>query len=145
MELAEIKQIIKELFLSQKGIVAVLLYGSYAKKIAKPDSDVDIAVLYDPEATPSALELWDLQYKLSELLLCEVELISLNHADPIIGIQVYKHHITVLINDQNQLSEYFARLLSDYAELKELIKPMEDHILERRYYGGSRSNSQKSR
>jgi uncharacterized protein len=144
MELSEIKSIIRKLFLSQEGITAVLIYGSYAKGVAKPDSDIDIAVLYDPDNVPPALELWELQAKISELLSSNVELISLNQADPIIGTQVYKYHIVVLINDQRKLTEYFVKLISEYAELKEFIKPMENQILERKYYAGSRSDHQKN-
>src|ERR1700735_4635441 len=121
MELLKIKNIIKDQFQGQQGIVAVLIYGSYAKGVAKTDSDIDIAVLYQPEYAPPALALWEFQQKLVKLLPYSIDLISLNQADPIIGNQIYKHHIPVLINDRKLLAEYFARLSSEYAELKEFI------------------------
>ncbi len=78
-----------------------MLYGSYAKGTTKPDSDVDIALLYDAQHIPSSLELWELKQKLDNALSREVDLICLNSADPIIGNQIYKHHQVILINEKN--------------------------------------------
>lgn len=138
MELAQIKEVITAEFSGQKGVIAVLLYGSYAKGLARPDSDVDIAVLYSANefiADPSklALELWALKEKISHKLSVHVDLICLNNADPIIGSQIYRYHLPLVVNDSAALTEYFALLCSDYAELKELIRPMENQILERKY------------
>ena len=63
MELSALKSIIKEQFGDQPGLAAVLLYGSYAKGCARPDSDVDIAVLYEYDSVPGDLELWDIKGK----------------------------------------------------------------------------------
>jgi uncharacterized protein len=144
MELSRIKTIITHQFQHQQGVVAVLIYGSHAKGVARPDSDVDIAVLYDPEHVPSVLDLWEFQHKLECEFPCEIDLVCLNTADPIIGNQIYKHHQVVLMNEPKKLAEYFARLSSEYAELKEFIKPMEDQILQRSYYVRSGSDYKKS-
>jgi predicted nucleotidyltransferase len=145
MELSRIKSIITDQFREQQGVVAVLIYGSHAKGVARPDSDVDIAVLYDPPHVPSPLELWEFRQILDRAFPCEIDLICLNNADPIIGNQIYKHHQVILMNDSKQLAEYFARLSSEYAELKEFIKPMEDQILQRKYYVRSGSDYKKNR
>ena len=138
MELSKLKSTIKEQFSGQKGLIAVLLYGSYAKGLARPDSDVDIAVLYEPGKAPSLLNLWKFKEIIEEKLNCDVDLVCLNEAGTIISSQIYKYHQPVLVNDQKKLDKYFMYLLAAYAELKEMRRPMEDHILERRkYYGRS--------
>ena len=134
MGLSTIKKIILDQLHDQKGLIAVLVYGSYAKGTARDDSDVDIALLYKPEQAPDSLELWDLHTRLMSALPTEVDLICLNQADPIIGNQVYQNYQEVLVKDSEKLWEYFSRLAWEYAELKEYIKPLEDQILQRRYY-----------
>lgn len=135
MESSKLKTIIADQFRQQQGVAAVLLYGSQAKGTAKPGSDADIAVLYKVESLPTSLELWELRQKLAEALECDVDLICLNNADPIIGNQIYQFHQVILLNDSLDLMEYFIHLSSEYAELKEFIQPMEKQILQRKYYG----------
>lgn len=129
-----IAQTIIDQFSQQAGVSAILLFGSYATGKIKSDSDIDIAVLFEPQNIPSPMELWELKEKLAETLLVEVDLVCLNHADPIIANQIYACHQPILINNIKALQEYFMLLSSEYAELKEFIKPMEDRILERKYY-----------
>ncbi len=134
MELEHIKKIIKDNFRQQEGLIAVLLYGSYAKGLAKDSSDLDIALLYSNEhPLPDSIALWELKEQISLALpiAVDVDLVCLNKADPIIGNQVYRHHIPLIVNDASVLAKYFARLSSEYAELKEFIKPMEQQILEK--------------
>lgn len=132
-----IDQIIIQQVRSHKGLAAVLLYGSQVKGVAKPTSDIDIAVLYEERQIPTPGELWELKEKLADALQHEVDLVCLNRADPIIASQIYKYHRIILVNNPKKLEDYFMRLCSDYAELKEFIRPMEDRILERKYYDRS--------
>jgi predicted nucleotidyltransferase len=135
MKITKLKKTIAKQFSSQEGIIAVLLYGSQAKGLAKANSDVDIAVLYKPGTVPAPLEFWELKAVLEEKLDKNVDLICLNTSDTIISSQVYKYHQPILVKDQKALDCYFMFLISDYAELKELRRPMEEHILERKYDG----------
>jgi predicted nucleotidyltransferase len=137
MELSTLKSLITESFRHQKGVIAVLLYGSYARGTAKADSDVDIAVLYEHESVPAETELWTLQGYLEEKLEREVDLVCLNDISLILASQIYKYHQRVVVNDQKKLDEYFMRLMVNYAELKEFRLPIEEHILKRRFYDKS--------
>jgi len=135
MEKSLLKKAIAQQFSKQENVIAVLLYGSQAKESVKPDSDVDIAVLYRFNHVPDSMTLWELKESLQDKLGKDVDLVCLNTADTIIASQIYKYNQPILVNDQQKLICYFMYLLSDYAELKELRQPMEKHILERRYYG----------
>jgi predicted nucleotidyltransferase len=135
MKTTQLKEIIAKQFSGQKNVIAVLLYGSQAKGLAKAESDVDIAVLYRQGYAPDTLSFWELKEILEEKLGKDVDLICLNTSNTIISSQIYKYHQPILINDQKTLDRYFMFLISDYAELKELRRPMEEHILERKYDG----------
>lgn len=74
MKLEKLIPIISEKLRQEKGILAVLLYGSYAKGVAKKTSDIDIAILYDYECMPTPIELWDLKTQLDLALSSEVVL-----------------------------------------------------------------------
>lgn len=54
------------------------LFGSYAKGVTKPESDVDFLVDVDDTIDPSTLGgyLWDLQFDLEELLGRKVDLLT---------------------------------------------------------------------
>lgn len=137
MKFDQLKKIVSECFHQQEGLIAVLLYGSQAKGLAKKDSDIDIAALYAHDYIPDPMKLWEIQNDLEAKLNCKIDLICLNRVSTMMASQAYKYHQPLLINDQKKLDQYFMILISDYIELKELRKPMEDRILERRYYHGS--------
>ncbi len=133
MDIPILSTLIQGQFRQTPGLLAVLLFGSQIMGTARPDSDIDLAVLYDYNFIPTTMELWEIKEAISEKLQMPVDLICLNNADTIIASQVLKNHKVLLVNDQKKLSEYFMRILIDYAELKELRKAMEDTILQREW------------
>lgn len=123
-------------YFSQKtGIVCLILFGSYAEERATETSDVDLAVLFSEPHVPDPMTLIEWRGDLSILLNKEVDLVCLNTASPIIGMQVYKNGRFLIQNDQRKYDDYQIRLFIDYAELKEIRAPMEQDILKRKYYG----------
>ncbi len=122
-------------FFSKKNhIISVDLFGSYAQNQQIETSDVDIGVLFEGAHIPSIFEQIEWREKLSEILKKDVDLICLNDASPIIGMQVYKNGKNLLLNDRQAYFNYQMRLFTDYAELKELRLPMEKTILKRKMY-----------
>lgn len=128
---------VKDYFSKKEEVLAVNLFGSYAKGTDNMRSDVDIAILCKYTNIPSGYNLIQWQEDLSELLGKEVDLVCLNTASPILGMQVAQEGKNLLIKDQYKYSQYRMYLFSDYAELKELRAPMERNILNRRYYSES--------
>lgn len=62
------------------GLNGICLFGSQADGSARPDSDVDIAILLEHEARLNSSDLFELKMDLSELLGLPVDLIDLQSA-----------------------------------------------------------------
>ncbi|MGB7990943.1 MAG: nucleotidyltransferase family protein [Candidatus Methylophosphatis roskildensis] len=61
-------------FCEQHHIRRLSLFGSQLKGTARPDSDVDLLVEFDPEHIPGLLEVAGMEIELSEMLGKKVDL-----------------------------------------------------------------------
>jgi predicted nucleotidyltransferase len=132
-----IEKVILDYFVKIPHIISITLFGSFARKAENAQSDVDIAVFWEQGHVPDGLLLISRREELSVLLHKDVDLVCLNTASPIIGMQVYKNGKLLKVNDTREYAGYQIRLFVDYAELKELRAPMEKNILKRKYYDRS--------
>ncbi|MCI0416192.1 nucleotidyltransferase domain-containing protein [bacterium] len=132
MERSEIAKRVREFFDSSSNVQLVLLFGSSAMGTSGPESDVDIAVLF--ERVPGAYESQDLKEGLAEKLNREVDLIILNHASPILRMQVLKKGIPVLVKEQQHYCRFFTDTISQYDDLKRVRRASEENILKGRIY-----------
>lgn len=82
------------------GTVAVYLFGSVARGVAGPRSDLDVAVLFDddPPRTLEGLQT-ELGERLQEAIGRPVDLVVLNHAPADLIHRVLRD--SVLINEEN--------------------------------------------
>jgi predicted nucleotidyltransferase len=135
MKEKKIEEKIIAYFTDQEGVIALMLFGSFSKGNQTSRSDVDIAVLYEHSKLPNKLDLIEFKEGLSESLEREVDLICLNTANPIIGMQIYTSGKYLLNKNKFASDSFFTNLFVDYIELKELRKPMEDTILKRKVDG----------
>jgi predicted nucleotidyltransferase len=130
----DIERIILDYFERDPYIISVTLFGSFARKAENADSDVDVALLWQRDHVPNVEQLITKREDLSTLLNKDVDLVCLNTASPIIGMQVYKNGKVLQVKNQREFANYQMRLFVDYIELKELRAPMEKNILKRKYY-----------
>jgi len=127
-------------FLDQRfGLETLWLFGSEAQGTSRPDSDLDLGALLTRR--PSTLERLDAQTELAEVVRRPVDLVDLDAASPILGMQVLKHGR--LLTDRNPQRRYasFSRTLSMYEDLKILRREAERSLLERFRRGASRDRS----
>jgi len=133
----KLNEIIQKTLEQEHGLVSIHLFGSQAKGTTRKWSDVDIALLYQYNSVPDRMHQIQMQENLSEKLESEVDLVYLNEASPIIGREILKHGKELKINHQKEYDQYVIRLLTEYADLKRMRKPLEEKILERKFYTDS--------
>ena len=64
--------------LNRYGVKEVRLFGSVARDQANEDSDVDLLVEFEPTAHIGLFEFSRLRHELSQLLECDVDLVTPN-------------------------------------------------------------------
>ena len=116
---------------NQPVVSSVYLFGSHAKGTARPDSDVDIAVLFTQGLSKKAR--FDLRLNLAgdleDILLRTVDLIDLEEATYLLCHQIFLHGLLIIKNDQKQLTEFVVRSRREYFDFKKFIEQRNNAIL----------------
>lgn len=99
------------------GLALVVLHGSRARGDARPDSDVDVAILAD--APLDSLTLLDLQTELEPHLGAEVDLVDVWTSDDVLRVQVIDHGSVAFERSRLERQRFEMRALSRYAFLNE--------------------------
>jgi predicted nucleotidyltransferase len=88
LTLASLAQVCREMVAAEPRMMAVYLFGSRAKGEARPDSDVDLAVLF---AEPVGLgDLVALENGFEERLGAPVDLINVGTCDPFLALEAIR-------------------------------------------------------
>lgn len=110
------------------GVQAALLFGSHATGRAHPHSDVDVAVLLDPQANamePRARLRSLLEALTNELAADRVDLVILNDAPPALAFQVLRHGVVAVDRDPLALHRFRVRtygLHADYVPVERFFR-----------------------
>lgn len=101
-----------------RGAVAVYLFGSVARGEARPDSDVDVGVLFasDPPATLSAPQ-FAMEAALERLLGRPVQIVALNRASADLVHRVLRDGRLVLDRDRAARIRFEVRRRNEYFDL----------------------------
>jgi predicted nucleotidyltransferase len=125
-EAQEIDKRIVRFFESRPEIVAVYLFGSRARGRAKETSDVDLAVLIDPNAKIDRLELKrDMMIGLSGVLRKEIHPVILNSAGELLSAQVFKYGKCLYNREPGILSRFRTvqySKIADFAYLRNIMQ-----------------------
>ena len=117
----EIPEDLMTFFRSEKRVSAAYLFGSRAKKIQTPESDIDIAVLLS-ETPKKLLEYYlYLVSKLSRILGNEVDLVILNDSPPLLKHQVIKYGKVLYFRREEARIAFEARVQSEYLDFSRAI------------------------
>jgi len=128
----ELVRVLEPFLAQEKGILLVFLFGSSVSGRTHPASDVDIGILFGK--IPNASQTNTLTAELSSLLKHEVDLVVLNHASPILRMQVLKKGSLVFARDPKIYHQFFVDTCNQYDDLKRIRKACEDNILRGRIY-----------
>lgn len=111
------------------GLDTLWLFGSEAEGKERQGSDVDLAALFRRQ--PEGLELMDARTELEEILRRDVDLVDLDHASPILGMQVLQRGRLLLDRNPRRRSSFSGRTLSMYEDLKIVRRKGEQLLMER--------------
>jgi predicted nucleotidyltransferase len=113
-------------FEARQEVVAVYLFGSRARGRARETSDIDLAVLVDPQAMRDVPELKRaLMIGLSGMLRKEIHLVILNNAGEALSAQVFKHGKCLYNSKAGILTRFKTAQFSKIADFAYLRSIME--------------------
>lgn len=115
------------------GLEVLWLYGSAAKGTDRADSDLDLGALFTRR--PSGYDLFKTALELGDLLGRKVDLVDLDRAGPILGMQVLKQGQLLFDAVPRRRYEFFARTVGLYEDLKIQRRPAEKAMYERMSHG----------
>ncbi len=124
-------QKLQTFFAGEENVRLAFLIGSFAAGTARPDSDVDVAVLFG--RVPDYMDVLGLRDRLSALVEREADLVVLNDSGPVIRMQVLKTGIR-LRAEQGAYEEFFVRTVNEYDDLKQIRAPIEEAVLRKKIY-----------
>lgn len=113
-------------FSKRKEVVAAFLFGSYARKLERPDSDVDVAVLLIPEAVPEASAFRSFYgVQLGKVLRRDVHTVIMNTAGEELLNQIFSKGKRLQVNDSSnyatfQVSAYCR--IADFARYRSMVQ-----------------------
>jgi len=125
---------LKTFFKRRHKILLAFLFGSFATNCSRPSSDVDIGILF--ETVPDIYVINGLTEELSSILPREADLVVLNHASPVLKMQILKNGILIYSSNKKYFHQFFADTVNQYDDLKRIRKNCEENILKGRIYAG---------
>lgn len=109
------------------GAIAVYLHGSHAAGKARPDSDLDLALLL-PHGTDFDAAAERLAEALSGL---PVDIQNLSDAPPLFRVRVYFEGVCLFVSDPTLLARLSAPSLSEHLDNEYFLGPMRAAMRER--------------
>ena len=119
------------LFESEKRVLVAYLFGSYARGLETPRSDVDIAVLLS-EVPERPLEYYlHLERELAKVLEMDVDLVFLNDAPPLLKYQVIKYGRLLFSRDERVRVMFEAKSLCEYLDFSRVLRRYDECFMRR--------------
>jgi uncharacterized protein len=114
------------------GVAAAWLFGSQTRT-PRPDSDIDVAVLF--ETPPSALDLLEARAELARAAGRSVDVVNLEAASPILAYQVVKSGRLIADRNRRRRVDFVAHVPGRYEDLKIIRREGERTMLRRIAHG----------
>jgi predicted nucleotidyltransferase len=112
----ELRRALSEALAAQPDVVAAWLFGSRARGTARRDSDVDVAVLVDPDAFGPE-QAWELEARLSATVGREVQVVVVNRVGADLFRRVLRDGLLLLDRDPAQRIRFEVRKRNEYFDM----------------------------
>jgi len=107
---------LKDYLNKNDNVLLAFIFGSFASKKLRKNSDLDIAVFY--KIPPTGFEILFEINKLSKIAGTDVHLAILNSASPLLKHQVMKNKINLVVKDEKFFGKFREEVMSQYDEYK---------------------------
>ena len=127
-----IAKIIQTLRVFYPEAQAVYLFGSFTRGDARPESDVDLAILLPYEAAKAVgpIAFSDCADALSELLNKSIDLVNLREVDTVFQHEIVQTALRLYTGDENETATFEMLVLSFYQKLNEERREILENILQ---------------
>lgn len=106
-----------------EGLAAAYLFGSVARGTARPESDVDIGLLYAEEPPPGLEGLaFHLEAELERLLHRPVQVVVLNHAPVDLARRILRDGKLLLDHDRSRRVGFEVRTRREFWDLEPVLR-----------------------
>jgi len=108
-----------------EGIAAAWLFGSVARGTARPDSDVDVGILYreDPPRTLAGIgKVFNLEEELTEITGLPIQIVALNHAPVDLIVRVLRDGKLLLGQDSLRRVDFEVRSRNEFWDLEPYLR-----------------------
>jgi uncharacterized protein len=129
-DLTVIGELIRATIADGPPLRLAIVFGSFAKGTARPESDIDIGIL-PVNADISLSDELDLQARLTRALGREVDLVRLDTADTVLRWEAAKVGVVVYANPPYERPRFLGRAASEHADFAEAVKPAMELYLKR--------------
>jgi uncharacterized protein len=119
---------------TQPAVLAAVVFGSAAAGRLRPESDLDLALLFAHDDVPNDVAALDIRAALEQHTRRDIDLIVLNRAPTILAFQAAKKGRLIFCRDSHAYQRYVVHLISEYADFKIIRRPIEEAVLKRRIY-----------
>lgn len=112
-------------------IQGVVLYGSQATGTATSTSDIDLAVLLNPDAEFSPETFWDLGQEVARKLMIDVDLVDLRAATTVLQKEIVVDGLWLRKDDEFACDLFETHVISMYQQLQYDRKEILEDIISR--------------
>ena len=128
-----IEQTVTEYFSKQPEVIAVYLFGSYAKNRSRLDSDVDLAILFASKIKPELFYNLEMKYfqELSRKIPKNFDVVNLNRAGELLDYEVFRLGFLIYQRDPVKRLEYQTRRICGYLDFSPLMFRMRKGMMKK--------------
>lgn len=117
-----VEEIVADHFRDRPDVVSVYLFGSHARRTARPESDVDVGLLYEspPESTLRAQPFAD-EAELGKKLGKRVQIVVMNKAPADLVHRIFSARRLLLDRDPSRRVAFEVKRRNEYFDLKPIL------------------------